>query len=245
MTIVQTLKALGPIDARSIGRDSLLRWMMIYPIVLALIVRWGLPFASARLMTRFGFDLVPYYTLLMSTVLLIAAMLSGIVIGFLLLDQRDDQTLTALQVTPLGLKCYLIYRVTLPMALSVVVSLAVLPLTGLLNLRPGFLVLAAVCAAPLAPFYALSLAALASNKVQGFAITKGMGVLLMLPILAYFVPPPAQWAFGVIPVYWPAKVFWLLDKGEAYAAPFIAGMAYQFLVVWLLLRRIVERRRPV
>jgi fluoroquinolone transport system permease protein len=36
----------------------------------------------------------------MSFVLLMTPMLAGIVVGFLLLDQRDDQTLTALQVTP-------------------------------------------------------------------------------------------------------------------------------------------------
>ena len=46
--------------------------------------------------------------------LMVAGMV-GTVVGFLLLDQRDDQTMTALLVTPLSLGDYLRYRMTLPM----------------------------------------------------------------------------------------------------------------------------------
>lgn len=41
-------------------------------------------------------------------------MVFGVVTGFLLLDERDDRTLTALQVTPLPLRAYIFYRVTVP-----------------------------------------------------------------------------------------------------------------------------------
>jgi fluoroquinolone transport system permease protein len=46
----------------------------------------------------------------MSFLVVVMPALVGMVIGFLLLDQRDDQTLAALQVTPLTLNGYLIYR---------------------------------------------------------------------------------------------------------------------------------------
>jgi fluoroquinolone transport system permease protein len=238
MDALQAIKALGPIDVKSVRRDPLLRWMIVYPLFMALLIRWGAPPMVRRLLLRFQFDLVPYYPLLLSIVLLMTGMLAGIVIGFLLLDQKDDQTLTALQVTPLSSSGYLIYRVTVPMLLSGAVTLVVLPITGLLRIDFIPLLLATLCAAPLAPFYALSLAALASNKVQGFALTKAMGVLLLLPVLAYFTPAPWQWAFGLAPTFWPAKLFWLLDAGGAgYGACLAIGLLYQCAVVGALLRR--------
>lgn len=114
MKTLRVLQALGPIDTKSVSRDSLLRWMVFYPLLLAGLIRWGVPWLTVRLLMQFQFDLTPYYSLLMSFVLLMTPMLTGMVIGFLLLDQRDDQTLTALQVTPLTLSGYLVYRISLP-----------------------------------------------------------------------------------------------------------------------------------
>ena len=163
---------------------------------------------------QFGFDLVPYYPLLMSFLPLIAAGMIGTVVGFLLLDQRDDQTLTALLVTPLSLPDYLSYRLSGLMLLSVVFGALMVPLAGLSETTALQVVVTAVTAAPLAPIYALFLGTFAANKVQGFALAKAVGVVMVPCILSYFVTGPWQSAFGFVPHYWPLKVFWLFDDGS-------------------------------
>lgn len=236
----RAIRVLGGIDAKNIGRDPLLRWMILFPLLLAVLVRWGIPPLEEFLSARYAFSLAPYHPLLMSFVLTAMPMLSGMVIGFLLLDQRDDRTLSALQVTPLALNGYLAYRLGLPMAMSLVSTLAVLPVTGYADLGFLSLLLAALAAAPVAPFYALSLGAFAGNKVQGFALTKAMGVLLAIPVAAWFVREPWQWVFGLVPLYWPAKVYWMLDAGSGkggVALLLAAGLLYQAAVVAGLLRR--------
>ena len=45
-------------------------------------------------------------------------------------------------------------------------------------------------------------------------------------------------AFGLDPLYWPLKVFWMLETGESRVwAYFLAGLAYQWLLIALLVRR--------
>ncbi len=238
MRATNALKALGPIDAKSVRRDSLLRWMVIFPVLIALLMRWGTPALAAWLMEQYQFDLVPYYPLLMSWVLLATPMIYGAVIGFLLLDQRDDQTLMALQVTPLTLTGYLWYRLTAPILLSVVMSIIVLPLAGLVEMRFILLLLAALGAAPLAPGYALFLAAFAENKVQGFALMKAAGVFSWPPMIAYFVQSGWQLVIGLVPTYWPAKLYWELEAGTPHAWIYLViGVAYQCGVLAALLRR--------
>ena len=232
------VRALGPIDAVSIRRDPMLKWLAVYPLFLCLLIRWGVPILKAYLMERFQFDLVPYYPLLMSCVILMTPMLAGIVIGFLLLDQRDDQTLTALQVTPLTLSGYFAYRIAVPTILSLVITIVAFPVTALTKL--GFLELvgAGLSSCLLAPLYALFLGTFAGNKVQGFAITKGLGVLLVPPLIAYFVPPPWQFAFGIDPLYWPAKFLWGITAGAPGAwMHLLAGMLFQAILLQVLLRR--------
>jgi fluoroquinolone transport system permease protein len=238
MRAFTVVRALGPIDLRSIARDSLLRWIVALPLVLALMLRWATPMVAARLRSEYGFDLVAYYPLLVTFLLLISPMLAGMVIGFLLLDQRDDRTLTALQVTPLSLSGYLVYRMTVPMLAGIVITMVAVPLCGLVSIAPLALLVTAIAAAPLAPLFALLLGAVAANKVQGFALMKVAGIVNWPPIIAYFLPTPWQWLMGIIPTYWPAKVFWMLEGGQSGYAPYLAvGVTYSLGLSTLLLRR--------
>jgi fluoroquinolone transport system permease protein len=240
VTIIEIARALGPIDGKSISRDPLLRWLIFYPLLLAAMIRWGTPILTVHLGTRFNFDLQPYYPLLMSFIMLMTPMLAGIVIGFLLLDQRDDQTLAALQVTPLTLSGYFAYRIAVPMALSFVITIFVFPMTGLVEL--GALTLAAVACGSslLAPLYALFLGSFANNKVQGFALTKALGILLVPLPIAYFVRPPWQILFGLDPLYWPAKFLWSVSVGEPALMYLLAGVGFHFLLLRLLMRRMIR-----
>ena len=100
--MLKLFAGLGPLDARTIGRDALLRWVLALPLLIILPMRLVLPAVLARIGAALGADLLPLYTPIASAaLLLLTPVLYGMIIGFLLLDQRDDQTLVALQVTPL------------------------------------------------------------------------------------------------------------------------------------------------
>lgn len=239
--------ALARNDARGVGRDPLLRWLVGYPIALALVLRWGVPALADPVRARFGIELLDYRVLLVGFMVELLPVLTGMVVGFLLLDERDDATLSALQVTPLGLGGYLAYRVALPIVASVAMTLVTVPLVGLAPVDAGPLFAVALGAAPLAPLFALFLAAFARNKVEGFALTKASGMLFVPPVLAYFVAPPWQWLFGLFPTYWPAKAFWaqqgVVWSGGAtaaavpYAVPLAVGVVVQAVMIAWLLRR--------
>ncbi|MFO7538130.1 MAG: hypothetical protein R6X32_08710 [Chloroflexota bacterium] len=239
MNVIQTWRALGPVDMRNVWRDPLLRWLIVLPLVAALAARWFLPSLLAQVEALLQVPLLPYYSPFMGyAIVLLGPMLAGVVIGFLLLDQRDDQTLIALQVTPLSLNNYLFYRLTVPVLISIPLTMVTLLLSGLAPGGTIALLAVALVAAPMAPLFALFLAAFATNKVQGFALQKGMGIIMLPPLLAYFVPAPWTWLFGLVPTYWPAQVLWLAqaDNGRFWL-PLIIGLLLQMFLLWLLLRR--------
>lgn len=238
MNALRVIKSLGPIDATSVRRDALLRWIVVLPLLIALVVRFFLPVIIGRLENTLHLSLGNFYPAVAGYALLITApVICGTVIGFLLLDERDDRTLLALRVTPLPPGSYLAWRLSLPMLLSVAVTLAALPLAGVSPGVPSLLA-CALAAAPFAPLVALALAVFAQNKVQGFALVKASGVFQMAPLVAYFIKQEWQPVFGIFPTYWPAKLLWTLQAGGGKAWPYFAtGLAYQLLLLFLLLRR--------
>jgi fluoroquinolone transport system permease protein len=236
---MKTLRALSAADALSVSRDTLLRGMVIVPLGLAAAARWLFPPPVARIDPLLPFDLQTWYPRVMSYVLLLLApAICGMVVGFILLDQRDDDTFTALQVTPLPLNGYLAYRLAVPMLLSLVMTLIALPLSGFISFGPLALLAMALAAAPIAPLTALFLGAFAANKVQGFALQKALGVFMVAPLLGLVLPMPWQLLVWIVPTYWPAALLWALADGANYPwAVLLGGILYQGLLLFGLLRR--------
>jgi fluoroquinolone transport system permease protein len=56
--------------------------------------------------------------------------------------------------------------------------------------------------------------------------------------VSYFVTGPWQEAFGVVPHYWPLKVFWLFDEGATASALVHAliGLVWQAVLLMVLVR---------
>lgn len=238
MNTFSLVRSFTQADVKNIHRDAMLRWMVGLPFLVAMALRGVIPLLLPQLETFLPFSLIPHANPLFSVVLLLfVPFLYGMVIGFLLLDQRDDGTLMALQVTPLSLNGYLAYRLLLPMGLSVVVTTAVFPVANLpVPSLPG-LVITAIAAAPLTAVFALLLSTFAQNKVQGFVIAKLSGVFMLPPLAAYFAPPPWRWLLGFAPTFWPAQLFWHIQSADAWFYALIA-LFYHFLLITLLLRRL-------
>lgn len=239
MHTMTVLRALGPMDAKSIGRDSFLLWMAFLPILLAAVLRWGVPLLETWLQAEFEFALAPYRTLIASYLVALAVpLLVGQILGFRLLDERDDDTLRALLVTPLPLEAYLAYRIGIPLVLCTALTLVLVPFTNLVNLPWLYLLPLAGMYGLAAPMMALAMVSIAQNKVQGFAFVKAAGVVQALPVLAWFAGPPVEYLAGLLPIYWPLKAFWLAADGSSgYWIAIGVGYTFEAAVVWLLIRR--------
>lgn len=239
---MRTLAAFGRNDLINIWRDSLLAYIVIVPWLMVLLLQLLIPGIREWLASTHGIDLTAYYPLILSFVALQTSMMFGVIAGLLVLDERDAHTLTALRVTPLPILSYAGYRVGMTLLASLITLVLVLPLTGLLPLAQLPAVLPAVAlASMLGPVLALVMVVFASNKLEGLALMKGFGILLVGPLAAYFIRSDWQLLLGVLPTYWPARAYWAASSGGP-AWPFLlVGLAYHALLLAWLLRRFRAR----
>jgi fluoroquinolone transport system permease protein len=228
-------------DSRMLWRDPVLGWILALPIGLALLLRPLIPRVQEALLAEVSFDLTAFYPLVMGGYLMTAPGMVGMVIGFLFLDERDARTLTALRTTPLSMRQYLGYRVALPLLLGTISTLIGYPLTGLTPLPLTSLLPIVIVAGLSAPLLALVLAVAAPNKVAGFAVVKVLNAVNLLPIVAYFVPPPVQFAAGIFPTYWPMRALWSAAVGEAFGGYLVLGCVAS-VVALTLAARLFDRK---
>jgi fluoroquinolone transport system permease protein len=225
------LRALVFADSRLLWRDPLLGWVLFLPVGLAIVLRILIPRASDALLLSRGFDLAPYFPMIMGGYLMTAPGIVGMVIGFLLLDERDARTLTALRVTPVSMRQYLSYRIALPLLVGTVSTLVGYPLIGIGSLSFSSLVPIAAVAGLAAPLLALVLATAAPNKVAGFAVMKVLNAVNLLPVASFVLPLPIQFIAGVLPTYWPMRALWSAMAGDDYGGQLAAGAVLGTLAV--------------
>ena len=233
-------RALAAADARVLLRDPLLGWVFLLPIGLALLLRVLIPAIGSALAPS-GFRLEPYHPLIMSGCLMTAQGIVGMVVGFLLLDERDGRTLSALRVTPLSMRAYLAYRVAGPLVAGTAATLVGYPLVGLTPLDMPVLMPIAAVAALSAPTLALLLPIAAPNKVAGFAVVKVMNVVSLLPVVAYFMPTPIQFVAGILPTFWPMRALWAAAEGGPHLLYVMVGTVVAAIVI-AVAAAIFERR---
>ena len=166
-------------DARNIAREPPLWACVLLPWLLALGLRFG--FASLEELTAPWIALGELRPHVAAFAVVMPGMMIGWVVGFLLLDERDDGVLAAIEVTPLGRGGFTRYRLLLPTLLTLVTAALVHLCAGVLAPGWGPTLTAIVAASAVAPLVALFLVGFAGNKVEGLALAKLASLLVLLP----------------------------------------------------------------
>jgi fluoroquinolone transport system permease protein len=240
--VTRPIKAFAANDLRAVGRDPLLTTLLSVPWLMVVGVRLVVPAVTAWLATEVAVDLTTWYPLIASLFFVLQLpLVFGALAGLLVLDERDDGTLTALRVTPVTPASLLAYRGAAVAGLSAVFVAVCLPLSGLAPPPLPALLPVALLASLGAPLTGLLLVAFAANKVEGLALVKGLGVLMVGPAAAFFTESPWQLLAGVLPTYWAAKAYWQASAGGATWPFLLAGLVCQALLITWFARRATAR----
>jgi fluoroquinolone transport system permease protein len=244
MASARALMAFGRNDIRGTYRDPLLVMIIVAPVIWTTGVALLTPRFTELLADRNGFDLVPYYPLILTAFLLLTSIIIvGGLAAFLVLDEVDAGTLTALRVTPVPLAAFFTYRAATVMVLTTIYVIATMSFSGILE--PGLgpaLVPIGLLSGLSAVVSLLLIVVLASNKIQGLAAVRALGMLMAgLPCLPWFVDSGWNLAFGVLPPYWAAKAFWVASDHGTWWPYLLGGVVYNLAVAWLLFRRFLSK----
>lgn len=209
----KALASFGHNDIRGTYRDPLLVMIVIAPVIWTVGVIVLTPLSTDMLLSRYDFNLVPYYPLVLTAFLLLTSIIiAGGLAAFLVLDEVDAGTLAALRVTPVPLSTFFAYRAGTVIVVTTAYVVVTLSLSGILE--PGLVT-------ALVP----------------------IGLLAGLPCIPWFIDSAWNLAFGVLPPYWAAKAFWVASDHGMWWPYLVAGIVYNLLIVWLLFRRFLAKTR--
>ena len=132
-----------------------------------------------------------------------AALLGGMVVGFNMVDDRHTRAVQALAVSPLPLRDYLVSRAVYSLLQGLLLGLATSMILLGLRIPYARLVLALLASAPVAVIVGFVTALMADNQIAAIGSVKiVMPAYLLVPFASIFVPLRWQWVFFPFPNYW-------------------------------------------
>ncbi len=192
--------ALMRADAKNIIRDPVL----VYVSILAILPTFIIYFFGEKIANEFNFP-TSVFNLAVPTILTFSAFLVGWISGFLILEERDDGPLIAVEITPIGKNGLMVYRLTLTFIMSAIITLLSIELllpNMVWEMKIFYIILIGLEAMSMA----LIIPALANNKVEGLAVAKLVNIGALMPALALI---PSAWRYlgAIFPTYWIGESF--------------------------------------
>ena len=246
MLMTQLAQKLGRNDVKIIGRDSFLIFMFVFIVIIAAVLRFGLPWVNTYLAENgvlpnpaVALHLADVYPMIVVYLgIYTNALIVGTIFGFVLLDEKDDNTLKAMLVTPVPINQYVLYRVGLPAILAFFTIIFAVLFINQALIPFWQLVLIAAGGSLAAPIIALFFATFSEDKVQGFAYSKFGGISGWAFLIGWFIPEPWQWLIGFFPPFWFGKAYWMAYENNSWWwVVLLVGIVLQIaLIAWFMQR---------
>lgn len=191
-------------DLRNWVRDPMLGIAAIGPLALAVAIRYATPVVTERAAPVFTLE--PFYPEIAGSLVVFGPTIYGFVVGMFVLEDREQGVLTAYRISPLSGRGYLLYRGVSAYALSLAATLPALAVVGLVAIPPAVLIGTVAVGALGGPIITMGIGTVASNTIEGIALSKLINLVVLGPALVVaVVPEPFQFLAGVLPAFWSIK----------------------------------------
>jgi fluoroquinolone transport system permease protein len=224
-------------ELRNMSRDKMYILFALYPAILGAIGYFLINYIEKQVSPdNLAPEIVAMFLILMT------GYVFGALIAFTLLDDKDDLVLMSLKITPISVKYYVIVKLIVAFIFGFIATLVITLATGFLPDATFWTVmLISLSGALQAPGVALIVNSFSSNKVEGFVVMKLSGLILIIPVLAFFVMDWQELFLVFAPGFWPARMIQIellpsFNTNFNFAMYFILGVIYNMLFLSLFMK---------
>lgn len=250
-------------EAKTIARDPINLYMCAYPLIILVLSCYVFPLIFDSMDPVQGTLLKVTMLLLIIIILAFGPFALAALATFLLLEHKDEHTLNSIAVTPIGTGGYLGFKMVYIYTMAVVGDILVLLGTMFIagdkysvmgvsffgSIGWEHIVAFALVNGMFAPTLGLLQGAISKNKVEGFAVIKGTGILALVPALMVLetFQGKLQYVLGIFPNFWAVRAMLVklmpvaLDGNLSFPVYLLIGAAYNAALLVVAYRLFLKR----
>lgn len=207
-------------------------------VLSAFFIRFGISTIEGVLCEYFQKAVIlgDYYLLFDLLLSLVTPYMLCFASAMVMLAEYDENMASYLAVTPVGKRGYILSRLVFPAAISFLVSVLLMYWFSLTTWSFGMILLTCLLTSLASIAVALLLFSFSHNRVEGMAMAKLSGLLMLGLPVPFFLISNVQYLFSPLPSFWIAK--FCLEQNTLFLLPAILSS-----VIWIgLLYRKFDRK---
>lgn len=229
-------------DFKNISRDLMLLFILISPLIIALVFNFLIPYAENILEAELKFQLAEHHLFILSFIIMLVPMMYGIIISFLIIEEKDENILSYLFVTPLSKVEYLFYRTIVAVIMSAFFNIFILYYLNLVEIKLIQSLPVIMLASLNSILTVLIIVTFAKNKVEAFAYAKISGALFIAPLIGYLFKSNWRYLAAVFPPFWISEAFIsIYSNNFNYLSALAAGVIIYSLWIYYLGKHFISQ----
>ena len=218
-------------EIKKIFREPIMALLFLAPILITVIFKLMFVLLVPFIQRYVSFDMALYQHYVLAFTMIMSSSLLSMVMGFMMIDDRDNKIVELMSVTPMGKSGYLFMRLSLVFMFVFIYSIYTYFFMGIYILPFGTLLYLSLLLCLYSAVMGLLLFSVASDKVSALTYAKGLNVVFLfafvdllnikwLNILAAFFPP-----------YWVTQI--IADPQNIFALVMGAVVCLGWLIIML------------
>ncbi|PKM56793.1 MAG: hypothetical protein CVU98_09405 [Firmicutes bacterium HGW-Firmicutes-3] len=226
-------------DLKQLFREPMMTLLFFIPLIITPLFRIILAFGVPFLQSYVTFSVEVYHNYILAFVLLMVPAMLGVVMGFMLLDDKDGKIIELLSVTPFGRQGYLIVRLSFVAIATLLYTFYTYTVMGLYTLPIPILIYIGLLMCTYGASIGMIFFNLATDKVKGLTYAKGLNIMLFFILVDLLHIPWLTILAGFFPTYWIYRI--IENKGTV--IPIVLGLTVH--VVWFIILLWITRKRKI
>lgn len=219
-------------DFRLVFRDNSLKVFLFLPLMNLVIIRYVFPYLASI----YG-GLTDYFNIILMMASTQGATAFGFIYSMVLVDEKDTQVAKVYGILPVSKVWFVIFRLIPPFLLASLATFLLLLVEPFFGLPVISNLIYSMLAGLLAPLMILFIATIAKNKIEAMTWQKLFNILIVLPVLAFFVPPSISLIFAFSPIYWAYQELQSVINGQNFGVYLLIGFVHTILVIAFFIKK--------
>lgn len=209
-------------------RDMMLFAVCFTPLITGICFKVGIPLLEKALADFMSMPTIisPYYKLIDIIFSMITPVMFCFASAMIVLEEKDENIIQYLSVTPLGKTGYLVARFGISSFISFLITISLLPFFKITKLSFSEMFFLSISGTLQGIIIALMIVSISSNKLEGMAVTKISSLTVFAAVIPFFVKHEIQYLLFPFPTFW-------IGKAMCENIPFYMLLAFALSALWI------------
>lgn len=193
-------------DLKRLYREPVMALLFMTPIIVTIVFKLMLLYLVPVINNYVMFNVTHYHPYILSFGLLMAPGILGIVMGFMMINDKDGHIVELMSVTPLGKNGHMIIRLSFVFIFTFIYTIFTYIVLGLYLISIGTLLFLTVLLSIYGSLIGMILFSIATDKVKGLTYAKALNIFMLFALGDLIPVPWIRVLCSLFPTYWITRI---------------------------------------